>query len=398
MDKELKLNVLLELTKAINSNLSNHKLIKLLEVIFKLQLQIPAGYLLIKTNEGWQEEMCFGINQKIDTKTIDPDVFNLSNIRIIKDEYKNIKQYFDVVIPVYHDIKATAFLFLKDKKETDLFAVSSIMKNLHFIQTLLSLAVVAIKNKMLTIEVIEKEKLFREMELATEVQRMLIPTQIPSFKTLDIHSIYLPHSQLSGDYFDFIQLNDNELLISLADIAGKGISAALLMASAQSFLKAITKYRHDIAEMAVSLNKLIFDNTNGERFLSMFLAKYNTESRELSYINLGHPYPILLMNEKCVELNSTTYPIGVTEFLEELKIEKIKLEKNSILCCFTDGLIEIEKDNGEVFDTSSLKNIICSKNYTTVSELNTIILNSIIDFRQEGIFEDDITLFSIQFN
>ena len=118
------------------------------------------------------------------------------------------------------------------------------------------------------------------MELAVEVQNRLIPLHAYKDNSVEVGARYIPHQNIGGDYFDFIRLNDHEFLWCIADVSGKGISAALLMANFQASLHAWSAVEDDLTNLINRLNNIVINNTKGERFITLFLAKYNQEYKK----------------------------------------------------------------------------------------------------------------------
>src|SRR6202000_2824120 len=155
------------------------------------------------------------------------------------------------------------------------------------------------------------ERFKREMELAQEVQNMLIPLRFHKETGVEIGAKYLPHQNIGGAYFDFMRINEHEILWCIADVSGKGISAALLMANFQASLRAWATVEEDLTNIVERLNKIVIDNTKGERFITLFVAKYDERTRKLNYINAGHNATIILDSGETSTLNLGTTMIGI---------------------------------------------------------------------------------------
>ena len=145
----------------------------------------------------------------------------------------------------------------------------------------------------------------KELELASEMQSMLFPRKLPNDEKMDVDALYQAQHQVGGDYYDFIRLNENEVAFCIADVSGKGVSAALLMANFQANLRALFKTTSSLNEIVTDLNRLVNENAKGEKFVTLFIAKYNYITRFLTYINAGHNPPILVY--KNTSLNSVLF-------------------------------------------------------------------------------------------
>ncbi len=155
--------------------------------------------------------------------------------------------------------------------------MSPLIKHLNFIQTISGIIVVAIENQRLFRETLRQEALRRELELASRMQMMLIPdnTRLPADGKIRAQGFYYPHYEVGGDYYDFLTLSDNVVGFCIADVSGKGMSAALLMSNFQASLRAIFTSETSLEEMIRKLNTLVVINSAGERFITLFIARYN---------------------------------------------------------------------------------------------------------------------------
>src|SRR6185503_6106103 len=179
----------------------------------------------------------------------------------------------------------------------------------------INVIVVALENKKLFKERLEAERFQREMELAAEVQNMLIPLKVYKDHSVEVSARYIPHQNIGGDYFDFIRLNKHEILWCIADVSGKGISAALLMANFQASLRAWAAVEDDLTNIVDRLNQSVAKKTKGERFITLFVAKYNERTRKLNFINAGHNPSILYHDGEAVPLKLGTTMIGAFDEL-----------------------------------------------------------------------------------
>jgi len=271
------------------------------------------------------------------------------------------------------------------------------LKNkISYIQTLINVIIVAFENKKLFRERIQKERLQRELELAGEVQSMLIPA-LPKHDDLDVQAVYRPHQNVGGDFFDIIELNQQEFLWCIADVSGKGISAALIMANFQASLRALVSLNISLKELVAKLNTLVFRNTCGERFLTLFLGKYNRETRELTYINAGHNAPLLVQDHQIKVLDKGTIVIGAIQELPFVEEESLRVETNAVLFNYTDGVVEHDGEEDRAITEDQLKEFLLSHQHLNLSELHSVLME-LLDLRR-GVetATDDITMLSFRF-
>jgi phosphoserine phosphatase RsbU/P len=393
--KDFKLNTLLEITKAINNNLSAKKLFGLYEYVVINQLEIGKVILFSNNGKSWECVLAHGVENNEKRFNVERDLLHIKDITLIESSSKEHLSSFDVAIPVYHKSAPLAYLLLGDVDEQKV-NISPIIKHLPFIQVLTNIIVVAIENKRLAREHIRQAKIEKELELAHEMQSMLFPNKLPDDDKLQAAAIYQPHAQVGGDYYDFISLNENEVLFCVADVSGKGVSAALLMANFQANLRAMAAYKNSLVEIVFELNKKVMSNAKGEKFITLFIARYNLRDRVLKYVNAAHNPPLLKNSKTIEQLNVGSTGLGMFDSLPSINQGEIKVEKNSILVCYTDGVVELENEKEEPFGTEKLKALI-SEGAGSMQEMNKNILGALVEHKGAMPYIDDIALFSIRF-
>jgi len=204
----------------------------------------------------------------------------------------------------------------------------------------------------------KRQRLENELSIASEVQNQLFPQKMPSVGGVELEAICKAARTVSGDYYDFIQLSPTHLAIALADISGKGISAALLMASLQAALRsqllAAGSELMSTAELVARLNMHMVRNTADDRFATFFIAVYDSATRTLRYTNAGHLPGFLISNGTSKHLDKGGMVLGVVEdyVYEE---GSVKVPPNALLVQYSDGLVEPENVYGEEFGIRRLQ-------------------------------------------
>ena len=204
----------------------------------------------------------------------------------------------------------------------------------------------------------KRQRLENEIFIAREVQNQLFPQTLPHVPGVEIEAICKAARSVSGDYYDFIQLSPTHLAIAVADISGKGISAALLMASLQAALRSQMlvegSERMSTAELVSRLNKHLVRNTGDDRFATFFIAVYDSATRMLRYTNAGHLPSFLISKDSAVHLDKGGMVLGV---VEECCYEEgsIAVPRDALLVGYSDGLIEPENVYGEEFGIKRLR-------------------------------------------
>ena len=392
--KDLKLDALLEVTLAINSNVSKEKLFGIYEKVLR-ELEIEKIALYIYESE-WNLATWYGLDDKDLKIDVEKDLLIFDQIEEVNSKTEKIFDGFDLLIPVFHKTKPLAYLLIGDIIN-EAIQISPIIKHLHFIQTFTNIISVAIENKSLAKEAIRQERVKKELELASEMQGMLLPTRLPQDQHLDIAAFYKSHQQVGGDYYDVIWVNKTEIAMCIADVSGKGVSAAILMSNFQANLQAGVTHSISLPELVQYLNEKVICNAKGEKFITMFIATYNIESRQLTYVNCGHNPPVLKNGTEIIQLKDGCPGLGMLDYLPSPKIGIVDLKPGAALVTYTDGLVEVENNKKEEYGTSRvIESIIKNKN-ASMEELNNYLMKDLVKFKEDQPFIDDIAILSCKF-
>ncbi|PTQ99877.1 sigma-B regulation protein RsbU (phosphoserine phosphatase) [Mucilaginibacter yixingensis] len=393
LKRQSELNSLLEITRAINRNSATPVIIQMLEAIFKNLLRIGRMRLLVEKDDSFICLSKYGGQ----FETLPVLLRACNTLKKIREPFALIHSRnfllssYDFFIPIYTKNKPLAYILIGDFESDD----EMVDNDLQFVQTLVNTIVVALQNKKLFRQRLETERMQREMELAVEVQNMLIPGKLHKDAAVEIGAKYLPHQDIGGDYFDFIRLNDQELLWCIADVSGKGISAALLMANFQASLRAWATVEDDLTSIVDRLNHIVVSNTRGEKFITLFLAKYNQHTRKLNYINCGHNPSILYANGEAVPLKLGTTMIGAFENLPFLNQGEIDVEPGSLIINYTDGLMDYEVDQTKQWNEDKLIEFTINNGEQQPDRFNQLLMDHMnLVIRGKPI--DDITLLTLR--
>jgi phosphoserine phosphatase RsbU/P len=396
LSNEFKLNSLLEITNAINSNQSVDQLTKIFEFILKEQIGITK-FLLFQKEDDWGVLLKIGLKGKSKEINVQRDLSRFKDITVIESSPSPIINEFDVVIPIFHKDEPLAYLLLTeiDKLKLDR---TDFLKEMSFIQTIANIIVVAIENKRMTKMSIHQAKLKKELEVASEMQKMLFPSDLPSNRKMDISAKYVSRHEIGGDYYDFIPLNKEEFILCIADVSGKGISAAMLMANFQATIRALFTYQNfELRTLIHELNNKVAKSSKGEKFITFFIAHYNVESRKLTYINAGHNSPFITTGKNYKLLDEGTIGLGMLDELPFVNIGKEILEPNTTLVLYTDGIVELENEKDEFFELERLIKIVHNYYPLKMEDLNNLIFSKLDEWRGKKKFVDDTAIFSCRF-
>jgi sigma-B regulation protein RsbU (phosphoserine phosphatase) len=244
----------------------------------------------------------------------------------------------------------------------------------------------------------EKERLQSELEIAREVQNQLFPRDVPSSKTLELKGVCMPARVVSGDYYDFMAMPGSELAFAIGDVAGKGISAALLMATIQSTMRTqlsatngSTPMHFSAARLVAQLNRQLFANTTPEKYATFFFAIYDEARCALTYTNAGHLPPILVRSGGFTNLDPTGTVVGAFPFAK-YEERTVELENGDIVVAYTDGIVEPENPYGEMFGENRMKDLILRYAYAGSSEIIARIMEAVVQWTGSSELQDDMTM------
>lgn len=252
----------------------------------------------------------------------------------------------------------------------------------------------------------EKERLQSEIEIAREVQNQLFPKSTPESKSILITAACTPARLVSGDYYDYLNIEDGQIALAIGDVAGKGISAALLMATVQSTMRTQLRAGREMAAAAGNggqtvplstaalvsrLNQQLFTYTPPEKFATFYFALYDDETGLMRYTNAGHLPPILVHNGAATRLDVTGTVVGAFSF-SQYGESSVKLEPGDLLACFTDGITEPENEFGEMYGEDRLTDLVVKHAERDSDEIVRAIMDSVREWTGSPELQDDMTL------
>jgi sigma-B regulation protein RsbU (phosphoserine phosphatase) len=388
----------LQITEAINENLTQEQLLERYEELLTKDLKI-GKVLIFKFEETWKCILKSGeVGDNYVKINIERDLLCLTEITSVTSSPIENLEGFDIVIPVINKNQHIAFVIIGDIDEES-EGISPTIKHLTFIQTLSNIIIVAIENIRLFKELLQQEALKKELELASKMQSMLIPSQeiLPCDNRIHIKAFYHPHLEVGGDYYDYVELSKNEIGFCISDVSGKGMSAALLMSNFQANLRALFTHEISLPALIESLNQRVMHAAHGEKFITLFLAKFNFKTRELEYINAGHNHPFMyhknrnelrLLSKGCVG-------IGMLDEIPMIRKGSITLEEPTKILCYTDGLTDLLDGKGVTSGTEEIEQCI-TNNESIEANIQDIIKRQGINDGNTAIF-DDISILGIEF-
>ncbi|MBI9056916.1 serine/threonine-protein phosphatase [Labilibaculum sp. DW002] len=399
VNSKFKLELILKITQAINENLSVDELLQQYQNILFEDLKI-GKIAVFKFNSRWEKLLVSGISRDyIDKIKIEKHLSNFSEITYISSDLPDVFQSFDFIIPVFHKNSVLAYILIGDIDE-EMEGMSPAIRHLSFIQTISNIIIVAMENKRMYKQLLIQEAFKKEMELASKIQNLLIPNQssLPQNQYISTRGYYQPHLEIGGDYYDFINFNNQELGFCIGDVSGKGIPAALIMSNFQATLRALFRPETPLDELMRQLNQKVCENSSSEKFLTFFIGIYNYTTRKLKYVNASHHPPLLYNFEKgeTTLLKEGCIGLGMLDEIPKITVGEITIEDNSKLLCYTDGLIELERGDHMEVGVHFLTKMFATPK--SLSDTFSDLIQHIDIGKKNKAVIDDISLFGIEFN
>lgn len=256
---------------------------------------------------------------------------------------------------------------------------------------------IAINNAKIYADLRVKERISQELEVASRIQKTILPKNITNIYGLQIANYFEPAKEVGGDYYDYTVKDDENVSITIADVSGKGVPAAFLMALGRSILKTLERQGQSPADNLRNLNQIIYPDITEDMFITMLHSNFNNKTKVLTYSNAGHnPLIVYRAKEDKVELHSVKgVAIGFMQGYN-YKQGELKLEKGDIVLYYTDGITEAENPNKELFGFERLEKVIYDNRYNDVDTIKENILNEINIFRRDYPQVDDLTFVVIK--
>jgi sigma-B regulation protein RsbU (phosphoserine phosphatase) len=311
----------------------------------------------------------------------------------IERKYNELEKLkIELVVPMQIQGETKGLIFLGKRINNQAYSEADI----EYVYAVGSLAIIALENKRLFQEALEKKKLEDELELARDIQKNLLPHSIPKLKNFDISALNVSSRQVGGDYYDIIKLDDDNLCVAIADVSGKGVPASLLMANLQAFLKTTCRHGMAIDEATGLVNDLVTENTSDGRFITFFWGIINDEGKKFTYVNAGHNQPLLIRDGKITKLDKGGIIFGVIKTISPYISEEMALKENDTIIMFTDGVSEAMNKFGEEFSDKHLEEIALKVSNKSSEDILEEIRREVLYFASGAVQSDDITLMVIK--
>lgn len=321
----------------------------------------------------------------------DTNLIETSNEKLeyIKEVFKNF-----IEIPIYSGSEIIGAVVILNKKEGDFTAA-----NISLATALTNQMGMSVQNIDFLNKEIERKKEEEQLKIASRIQSKLFPQEMPLINNFEIFGMNEPAKAVGGDYFDFIKLNENDLIGIIADVSGKGIPAALLVSMVRTIFRMIVEHFHEysVDKILFLINNILCNEEIDGRFVTAACFKLNSKTSEIEIANAGHDpimhYKTSQETIEELEIDGTVLGIEANEKFEKIKI---KIEKGDVVLLYTDGVVEARNKDDEFFEFDRLRNIIYDNNKYPSGYIVRKIYREVTKFMGNESKSDDITIISIK--
>jgi serine phosphatase RsbU (regulator of sigma subunit) len=264
--------------------------------------------------------------------------------------------------------------------------------HLKVLTTLASVAAIRVQNARLMEQQMERVRLERELQVASEIQQRFQPASAPIVAGYELQGISFPCYEIGGDYYDFIQRDDGKLIVALGDVSGKGPSAALLMSSLHAAVHAHSDTHNTLAKTIGAVNRYLVDSTPANRFVTLFYAELDPKNGSLAFLNAGHNPPLIVHAGGTMEqLAAGGLPLGIMANAD-FREGKTRLHPGDVLVIYSDGVSEAVNPKGEEFGPTRLYETVARNLDASAAGIRDRIESALTKFCQGTPAADDITL------
>ncbi len=320
----------------------------------------------------------------------------LSMVNILDSSYFNNKEEIELnyksvaVAPLKVHGEINGFLFATRRHE-----VSFDEDDRRSIQAFADYAAVALENAKLIAESIEKERLEKELDVARDVQRKILPSKIPVSEQLEISALFIPAFEVGGDYYDFFELDNDRLGFAVADVSGKGITAAFIMAEIKGIFESLAKIILSPADLLIKVNDILKKSLDRKSFVTAIYGIIDKRIGSLNFVRAGHPPALYCSHKKIVKLHPPGIGLGLdysNGFANSLKEMNINLKSGDIIVFYSDGIPEAKSAEYKDYGYERFEKIIQSNCGKSLNDISNEIIKDLTLFSKDNTQHDDITL------
>ncbi len=269
-------------------------------------------------------------------------------------------------------------------------------EDVEYLCSVANLAIGALENARLLEETIEKKRLEEDLRIAAQIQQGLLPKTLPHVEGYDIAARTIPTQQVGGDCYDAIELGNGRVLISVADVSGKGTPASLLMANVQAALRALARLDMPLNELAARINDVINENTSADKFITAFFGIIDAAAGTFSYVNAGHNPPYHFRAGSVEALDVGGLILGIMPTMIPYEVGTVPMEPGDLLVLYSDGVTEAMSAGREEYGDDRLRAMFRDDRICGATEAVERALADISRFTEGAPQSDDITIVAVR--
>jgi sigma-B regulation protein RsbU (phosphoserine phosphatase) len=402
-----RLEALINASKIVNSTLNLEKLLALILDLAIKNLRAARGtiYLIDPVRKELWSKVLKGKNLveiRLPIGTgISGNVAKTGKTINLRDAWKDKRFFSGFDLRTGFQTKTMLCMPMRDRKGKIIGVFQILNKKIgaftkedeNFLEAFSVHAALAIENARLHQDIVEKERIEKELEIAGTIQRRLLPKQLPPLPGYEIEAVARPSKNVGGDYYDLIKLSDGKYAFVIADVSGKGVPAALLVSTLHASLHAYIDSIVNLAQLVRRLNVVVHGDTEAERFITLFMAILDPNDGSLTYVNAGHNFPFLLRTQQSSiqPLISTGLPLGMFDSVE-FQQETVKLGPSEYLVLYTDGVTEAMNKSLDEYGENRLRQMMISSGDKSASGFLEGIVSDVEKFVAGEPQSDDLTM------
>jgi len=392
------LSTIFEISRDFSSLLSREQIIKILSYHLMGQLMV-SRFAVLYHNGGSKFDII--VNRFNDTPEISQirlatarSIASVLDRTTIEEEFLRYFPSAELVVPMIVQGETKGLLIIGKSISGMQFDE---MKKL-FVSAIANTAVTALENERLIQEEVKKKALESELTYALEIQQNLMPKEVPILKQYHIFGESIPSRMVGGDYFDYFLIPQDRLLVAIADVSGKGLPAALLMANFQSALRILSKLDIEIKDLVMELNNLVYSNTSPDKFITFFIGVLDLRTNIMKYVNAGHNPPMFYCatEQKILHLRKGGLLLGCLDNIDNYEVGEIEFHSRDTLLLYTDGVSEAQNEKGEEFGEMRIDETLRDFYRFDAELLVEKLISEVYNHSFKSTITDDITVVALK--
>lgn len=405
LDKKVQeLNTIFDIGKELNSTLDPGKIVNLLSYAIMGEMMVNRLLVFLKKENKMELATSKGHKNKTELEKYEDhdflrELLTINNtINVKKNRHKSPalslfeNDGFQVIVPMKLHNTTRGIIAVSEK----IIKTEWTRDEEEFLFTLGNEAMICLENARLFEEMLEKQRMEEELDIAREIQQGLLPKKCATLKEYEIVAMNVPSQQVGGDYYDCIDLEDDNICLAIADVSGKGIPASLLMANMQASLHATIESDRTLSEITRKINNIIHKNTGYDKFITFFCGILDTKNHKFISVNAGHNPPYVFHKDGSFGLLSEGGLILGMMPNMPYQQESTTLECGDWIIMYTDGVSEAKNKFDEDFEEFRIEEIVRKHLHASASEMKDHLYNAIKEFSTDVPQSDDITMILVK--